>query len=61
MNLNEAKTLVELLLPTIKQVTQAGMDNVSHAMADALKESRDKTDRQIAEVIKRLEALENGG
>jgi polyhydroxyalkanoate synthesis regulator phasin len=59
MNLNEAKILVELLLPTIKQITQAAMDRVSEAVGDALAESNRKTNAQLAEIVARIERLEN--
>jgi hypothetical protein len=58
MNVSEAKFLVELLHPGFKQIAQAAMDNVSEAVAAALKESRENTDRQLREIVARLERLE---
>lgn len=58
MNLSETKLLVELLHPGFKQIAAAAMDRVSESVADALKQSRENTDRQLQEIIKRLEALE---
>lgn len=58
MNLQEAKTLIELLQPGFKAITQAAMDNVSHAVADALSQSEKKTQEQIAQLAARIAALE---
>jgi hypothetical protein len=59
MNLQEAKTLIELMYPGIKEIVQAATDNVSRAVGDALAESNRKTNAQLAEIIARIERLEN--
>jgi polyhydroxyalkanoate synthesis regulator phasin len=58
MNLNEAKTLIELLLPSVKEIVQAATDNVSRAVADALAESEKRTEEKIAQLTARVAALE---
>lgn len=58
MTLSEAKQLIELILPSVKEVVAAGMDNVSHAVADALSQSEKKTQEQIAQLSARVAALE---
>lgn len=59
MNLQEIKTLLELLYPGIKEITQAATDNVSRAVGDALSKSEKKTQEQIAQLSARIAALEN--
>lgn len=61
MNLSEAKLLIELLYPGIKEIVSAAMGSVSEAVADALKQSRLKTEDQLKEIVARLEALEKRG
>lgn len=59
MNPNEAKTLIELLLPSVKEIVQAATDNVSRAVADALTQSEKKTQEKIAQLTARIAKLEN--
>lgn len=59
MTLTETKTLIEMIMQSVKEIVRVAMENVTEACADGLKKSRQKTDKQLDEIRKRLDALEN--